>query len=123
MNTYTVYFRNDQQCGYRDIDADTPQRALELARCVATENREVLNFTAYDRDDYINEIEVCDSEDNSVAVWHDDHLRVCLAAPDLQEALEAVCDLPADDTGDRTIPAGFLDQARAAIAKAKGGAA
>jgi hypothetical protein len=39
---------------------------------------------------------------------------------DLLEALEAICDLPADDAGDRTIPAGFLDQARAAIAKAKG---
>jgi hypothetical protein len=50
-------------------------------------------------------------------------MRLRLAALDLLEALEAVCDLPADDSGDRTIPPGFLDQARAAIAKAKGGAA
>ena len=37
------------------------------------------------------------------------------AHPELLAALEAICDLPADDQGDRVIPAGFLDQARAAI--------
>jgi hypothetical protein len=40
----------------------------------------------------------------------------------LLAALEAVCNLPADDAGNRTIPAGFLDQARAAIAKAEAAA-
>ena len=37
------------------------------------------------------------------------------AYPELVSALEALCDLPADDQGDRVVPAGFLDQARAAI--------
>jgi len=36
----------------------------------------------------------------------------------LVEALEAICDLPADDQGERTIPAAFLDQARQALTNA-----
>ena len=39
--------------------------------------------------------------------------------PDLLAALEAIEDLPVDDNGERVIPSGFLDQARAAIAKAE----
>ena len=36
----------------------------------------------------------------------------------MRDALEAICDLPADDQGQRTIPAGYLDQARTAIEQA-----
>lgn len=43
-----------------------------------------------------------------------------LAAPDLLEALEEITDIKADDEGNRIIPAGFLDKARAAVAKARG---
>ena len=32
MNTYRVYFRSDLQWGREDIEAETPARALELAR-------------------------------------------------------------------------------------------
>ena len=42
------------------------------------------------------------------------------AAPDLLDALEEIEGLPCDDNGDRIIPAGFLDNARQAIAKARG---
>jgi hypothetical protein len=117
MNTYTVYFRNDQQYGCRNLDADTPQQALELARCVATENREDLNFTDYEgRHDYINEIEVFDSEDNSVAVWHDDQLRLCLAAPALLAAAQKV--LARWEQGDL---AEAVRNLSAVVAEAKGG--
>lgn len=34
------------------------------------------------------------------------------AYPELIKALEGIVDLPSDDNGERTIPAGFLDQAR-----------
>lgn len=42
------------------------------------------------------------------------------AAPDMLAALEEIESLPVDDYGCREIPPGFLDAARAAIAKAKG---
>ena len=70
----------------------------------------------------VNEIAIHDADDNELAAWCDEDLLLRLAAPDLLEALQAICDLPADDEGERTIPADFLDQARAAIAKAQGGA-
>lgn len=41
------------------------------------------------------------------------------AAPELLAALEDIEALPVDDNGDIIVPAGFLDTARAAIAKAK----
>ena len=46
--------------------------------------------------------------------------RLIAAAPELLSALDAICWLPADDEGNRVIPAGFLDDARAAIQKAIG---
>ena len=45
-------------------------------------------------------------------------VRACNAHDDLLAALNDLCDLPADDEGNRTIPAGMLDAARAAINKA-----
>lgn len=46
--------------------------------------------------------------------------KLIAAAPDLLAALEEIESLPVDDYGCREIPPGFLDKARAAIAKAKG---
>lgn len=46
--------------------------------------------------------------------------RAVNAHDDLLAALEDILDLPAADDGSRIIPAGFLDAARAAIAKAEG---
>ena len=40
------------------------------------------------------------------------------AAPELLDALESILNLPVEDNGERVIPAGYLDAARAAIAKA-----
>lgn len=48
------------------------------------------------------------------------HTNLIAAAPDMLAALEEIESLPVDDYGCREIPPGFLDKARAAIAKAKG---
>jgi hypothetical protein len=122
MTTYTVNFASDAEFASRNFDAETPEQALALARKLYEDEPSELWFESYDGMD-VNEILVYDADGNELAVWYDADMHLRLAAQDLLEALEAVCDLPADDTGDRTIPAGFLDQARAAIAKAKGGAA
>lgn len=55
-----------------------------------------------------------------VGPGHTANAHLIAAAPDLLAALEEIESLPVDDYGCREIPPGFLDKARAAIAKAKG---
>lgn len=50
----------------------------------------------------------------------EDHARMLSKFPlfiEAREVLESIMDLPADDYGERIIPAGFLDSARALLAK------
>jgi hypothetical protein len=118
MKTYDVYFRSDLQWGMREFVADTPARALKLARKFATENSDSLVLDFYEGCDCaINEIEVCDDEHNSLAVWLDEDLRLRLAARDLLDAAQLVVDRWSQ--GDLAEAVRELD---AAIAKAKGGA-
>jgi hypothetical protein len=91
MKTYTVYFRNDRQWGTREFVAETPEHALKLARRFADENPEDLNLDNRDCCYLsINEIEVCNDEDDSLAVWFDDDMLLRLAAPELLAAAEKV---------------------------------
>jgi hypothetical protein len=79
----------------------------------------------------VNEIEVAGPEGDELAVWRDDDLTLRLAASDLLEVLAAQTDaaqavIDAWEKGDlagavRTLD-GSIHSARAAIAKAKGGA-
>jgi hypothetical protein len=113
MIKYTVHFSNGTQDVWDYLDAETPEEALAFARSLC-------ELEAYEGMK-VRTVSIFDVDGNDVAFWQDDELRLLHAASDLLEALEAICDLPADDAGDRTIPAGFLDQARAAIAEVKGG--
>jgi hypothetical protein len=121
--TYEVYFRNDLLWATREIEAETPEQALAIAQKLAVDDLHSLHFEYYESSDCeVAEIEVCDDDGISLALWRDGDLHLRMAAHDLLEALQVLCDLPANDSGERTIPAGFLDQAHAAIAKATGGA-
>jgi hypothetical protein len=118
MNTYDVYFRSDLQWSKRKISAKTAAHALELAHRIADEQFDDLEFESYEGCDCpINEIEVCDEEHNQLVVWHDDDLRLRLAARDLLEAAELV--VARWERGDLAEAVRGLD---AAIANAKGGA-
>ena len=126
MTTYTVYFRSDLQSGMREIIAQTPEQALDLARQLASENPDnmVLDYFFEACDCPINEIEICDDHGNSLVTWFDDDMRLRLAATDLLEAAHlcemALCDLETSRRkGYLTIA---LAKTRAAIAKAKRGA-
>jgi FixJ family two-component response regulator len=66
----------------------------------------------------VNEIAIKDANDNELAVWLDDDLRLRLAARDLLEAAELV--VARWEQGDLAAAVRQLDDA---IAKAKGGAA
>ena len=125
MKTYDVYFRSDLQWGMREFSADTAEQALELAQRFVAENLDGVDLDFYESCDCpINEIEVCDDEHNSLAVWHDEDLRLRLAARDLLEALR-FCDMTLADL-EASRHKGYLQEAtrlaRVAIAKATGGA-
>jgi hypothetical protein len=78
-------------------------------------------YQSYNGGHPVNEIEVFNASGGSVAVWRDDDRRRCFAAADMLAALELCVDCLADlsrlDDGAPSVTA--LDQARAAIAKAK----
>jgi hypothetical protein len=119
MNTYDVYFRSDLQWGTREFDADTPEQALELVRRFIAETLIGLDLEFYEAcGSPINEIEVFDDEDNSVAAWYDEYLRLRLAATDLLSAAEKVLDRWQNgDIGE------VIHELAVAVAQAKGGAA
>jgi hypothetical protein len=66
--------------------------------------------------------QIYDDNGKTIAITFDDEggnrARQLAASTDLLEALEEIEGLPVNDDGERIIPPGFLDKARAAIAKA-----
>ena len=120
MTTYDVYFRSDLQWGKRKIVADTAAQALEIACRLADEDPDSLILDYHEACDCpINDIEVCDDKHSQLVVWYSNDLRLRLAARDLLDALEKLLPI-ADGAVDYQEE---IDQARIAIAKAKGGAA
>ena len=117
MKTYIVNFASDAEFASHAFDAETPEQALALARKLYEDEPSKLWFESYDGMD-VNEIIVYDADENEVAVWYDDDMRLRLAARDLLDAAELV--VARWERGDL---AGAVRQLDAAIAKAKGGAA
>ena len=123
MPTYTAYFRTDADFAAHDFMAATPKRALHMARKFLETSAEDLMFEDYGSGMPVNEVAISDEANSEVAVWYDDDLRLRLAASNLLAALELCVDCLADlarlDDGTPSVSA--LNQARDAIAKAKGG--
>jgi len=121
MPTYTAEFRTDADYATHDFSARSPRDALKQARVFCDERAEDQIFESYDGGHPVNEITVRDIKGHEVALWQDDDLRLRLAAADMLEALELCADCLADlgrlDDGTPSISA--LNQARAAIARAK----
>ena len=121
MPIYNVSFSTDGQCASREIKAATPEKGIQKARRV---DPMTLYFQPYERQP-VNEILIADEHGNELASWLDDDLWLQLAAPDMLEALElcedVLSELARSDDGTPSVSA--LNLARAAIAKAKGGAA
>jgi hypothetical protein len=122
MQTYDVDFRTDADYAVRQFKARSLKDALKKALAFYDKHTEELMFTSYDGGHPVNEIAVFDKEGGEVALWHDADMRLRLAAGDVLAALELCVDCLAElsrlDDGTPSISA--LDQARAAIAKAKG---
>jgi hypothetical protein len=117
MSSYRVYLRTDIQWTMRTFTACSPQEAIKAARRYADEHFSEMDFEGYEECDCpVNEIEVLDEQGNELAVWHDEDLRLRLAADDLLEAAEKV--VARWERGDLAEAVRELD---AAIVKAKKG--
>lgn len=116
MNTYTAYFRSDANHAMSDIEADTPERALAEARKIADTHAHTLFFVPYDEAP-INEIAIEDDDQNELALWQSEDLRVQLAATELLRAAEKILDRWQNgDIGE------VIHELAAAVDAAKGGA-
>lgn len=88
MTTYTVHFRNDTAFAVHEIEADTPQQALAIARRAVHDDSLDLCFEHYDISSNVDEIAVSDAGEDELACWVDEPLRLRLAAPELLSALQ-----------------------------------
>ena len=124
MTKYLATFYSDSAYAERVIEARSPEGAMTKARQRAQDAPWTLDLQSYDGTLPIEHIEIRSSGGNTVGEWQTDNLRLRLAAPELLEALElcveCLTDLARLDDGTPSISA--LNQARAAIAQAKGGA-
>ena len=121
MTTYTAYFRTDAEYAVALIEADTPEQALVLAR---EDHSLELCFQSYGGLD-VNEIAIYTDGDDELAVWRDEDMHLRLAARDLLDALTDLVErdrTEAASCGFTDDEMSWLEDARRAIAKAKGGA-
>jgi hypothetical protein len=128
--TYTAYFYTDAEYASTEIEADTPEQALEKAIArYELKDGDGLIFDHYDEGQPVNHIEILDEDCYELAHWRDADLLLRMAAPEMLTALEgqteaaqAVIDHWAK--GDLAAAVRSLDAwiapAREAIAKAKG---
>lgn len=128
MTTYTATFRTADTWAAHEIDAATPEQALQQAHTLAAAKKSTLDWCTYDPASIdIEEIEITGPDDTG-ACWQSDDLALRLAADDLLAALEQAVEalntvprfrVPHLDTDSYAI-ASLCDRT---IAKAKGGAA
>jgi hypothetical protein len=125
MTTYTAYFYTDGDFATRRFDADTPEQALALARQRYDDDPVDLMFEPYEGGLPVNEIAIHGADYKELAVWRDDAKRMQLAACDLLDALTDLVErdrAEAASCGFTDDEMSWLEDARRAIAKAKGGA-
>jgi hypothetical protein len=116
MATYTAYFHTDAKYASHDFDAESPEQALALARKLYADEPTKLWFEPY-IETPVREIVIENDDLDELALWQDEDVRLLLAARDLLDALvslEAQIEGACADID--------LTEARAAIAKATGGA-
>jgi hypothetical protein len=117
MTTYTAHFRGDAEFASHDFEAGTADEALALAIKFNADDSSDLWFEHY-AEMPVNEIVVCDPDENELAVWHSNDLRLRLAAHDLLSAAERILNRWQNgDIGE------VIHELAVAVAKAKGGVA
>jgi hypothetical protein len=131
MPIFTAHFFTEADWAETTIEAASPELALHRARQIESDETETLNFQSYDGTNGVERIEIWAADRRTVAEWQSDDLQMRLAARDLYEALDAQTEAARAviknwARGDLAAAVRELDDsiepARAAIAKAKGGA-
>jgi hypothetical protein len=130
MTIFEATFRTDGEYAIHEFDADTPEQALALAQKLYNDDPFELVFEQFDNTP-VNEIEITGPDGAQVALWRDEDFWLQLAARDIFEALQE-CSSLLDAASRMYARRGLRQQAaklltalsaaRAAIAKAKGGA-
>jgi hypothetical protein len=128
MTIYTATFRTADTWATEEIDAATPEQALQQARALIDTDADALDWCTYDPGSVpLDEIEI-EGPDGAGAVWQSEDLALRLAASDVLDVLETQTDaaqavIDAWDKGDLAgairMLAGSIATARASIAKAK----
>ena len=125
MTTYSVRFRNNTAWACHDIKARTPEKALALARKLSTTTAS----TSGSSPTILRRTSTRSWSATTTAtnwLWRDEELWLRLAAQDLLDALEELVArdrAEAAESGFTDDEMTWLEDARRAIAKAKGGAA
>jgi hypothetical protein len=121
MTTYIVKFSTQAESGSCDIDAETLEQALQLARKAWGDNPDAIVWEHYCERQALTDITILNESDDVLLEWIDPEESVRLVAAELLEALElcedALSELARLDDGTPSISA--LGAARAAITKAK----
>jgi len=125
MTEYTVTFSAPTAYAVTDIKAKTAKQALKKARAIYDEDPSGLDWCPYDADcKTLDKIEVVTIDNNDEAYWQSEDAALKDTAQDL---LDALVDLVERDRAE-AVACGFtddemtwLEDARRAIAKAKGG--
>jgi hypothetical protein len=128
MITYIAYFYTDANYASEEIEADTPEQALALAREM-NERDEVEHFHHYDEGPPVNHIEILDADRNELGHWRDDDLLLRMAGPELLDILKEQTDAAQAvidnwSSGDLAAAVnaleGLIEPARGIIARAEG---
>lgn len=88
MTTFTITFRTAAEIADHELEADTPQQALERALVLWETNRTRLWFTSYDGLSPLETITVEADDDSTPLEWMAPSARLAFAAGALRDALE-----------------------------------
>jgi len=125
MTTYRAYFHAPHAYAVEVIEAMTPKQALNKARAFYDRHMIALDWCPYDLDCKPLQEIIITGTDNAVTQWRSDDLLLEFAASDLFDALKDLVErdrAEAAECGFSDDEMAWLDDARRALAKAKGGA-
>lgn len=128
MKTYRAEFFTVADWAFRDIEAETPEQALELACKFFDDNLGELNFRSYGEIEPLDQVQIWQDGEGTLAAWESEGYRLRIAAKDLLDALQSQTDAAQTvidnwENGDLAGAVRGLDQSiaisRAALAKAQ----
>lgn len=89
MKTYRAEFFTVADWAFRDIEAETPKQALQIAREFYDDHLVELNFCSYDDIEPLDLVQIWKDGEGALATWESEEYRLRMAAKDLLEALES----------------------------------